>query len=348
MQQFSFGAIVGFMIALFVGFANTVPSATAQFVREHEGESTVRGFHGSNPLSSGVKRSYQSDSEAKAEFDRILAAVGLAYIADRIELRASAETNNAAAGIDKKGGRFIFYNATFMQKLREKTADQWSLLSILAHELGHHVAFHTELTGNDHKYELEADYFSGFVLRRLGGTLVQSHGAIEAISPKEATKSHPGLAQRLQVITLGWTDGGSAGAPRGLNAPIGVQKNGADPKSAPPPSPSSTATERPRVASLAADPALYNNLQDALGVPLRRSRRDTAGKARFSKSLDTMIADLEQMRTLVRTNDQDLPLSVTKQSVVRAVSAMVAADRVDEALAILKETRRNLLAGREN
>lgn len=191
------------------------PARLAQLVIDHEGDTSVRGFHGSGSPSR-VRRSFQSDSEARAELDRILKAVGLNWIGDRIALRASAETANAEAGIGNKGDRYIFYNATFMQKLKERTAEQWALVSVLAHELGHHVAFHTELDGNDHKFELEADYFSGFVLRRLGATLDQSHAAMRAISPKEATKTHPGLDQRLQVITIGWTDGGGQGAPRGL------------------------------------------------------------------------------------------------------------------------------------
>lgn len=200
------------LLALFV--AHDRP-AMAQLVIEHSGELAVRGFHRGEAPTTGIRRSFQSDTEARGELDRILTAMGLPWIGDRLVLRASADTPNAEAGI-AKGERFIFYNATFMQKLKAKTAEQWTLVSILAHELGHHLAWHTEMTGNDHKYELEADYFSGFVLRRLGATLDQSHAAMRAISPKVATPTHPALDDRLQVITVGWTDGGSAGAPRGL------------------------------------------------------------------------------------------------------------------------------------
>ena len=45
---------------------------------------------------------------------------------------------------------------------------------------------------------------------------VEIVAAMTAISPKEATLTHPALAQRLQVITVGWTDGGGQGAPKGL------------------------------------------------------------------------------------------------------------------------------------
>lgn len=189
--------------------------ASAQMVRDHDQEGGVRGFHGSD-ATSHITRSFASDTEAHAEFSRILSAVGLASITDRITLRASAETANAEAAIGKSGEKFIFYNADFMQRVKQKTAEHWSLVSILAHETGHHLAFHTEVAGRYHEFELEADYFSGFVLRRLGASLDQSQTAMRAISPVAPTETHPGLQQRLQAITIGWTDGGSTGAPRGL------------------------------------------------------------------------------------------------------------------------------------
>jgi hypothetical protein len=187
-------------------------TASAQLVRDHADAGEVRGFHG--PGSSGrVTRSFQSDAEARAEFGRILSAVGLSWITDRVTLRASAETDNAEAGIAKNGERFIFYNAAFMQKVKQKTADHWSLVSMLAHEVGHHLAFHTEIEGRWHEFELEADYFSGFVLRRLGATLDQTHAAMRAIAPKQASQTHPGLDQRLQAIAIGWTEAAALAVP---------------------------------------------------------------------------------------------------------------------------------------
>jgi putative tricarboxylic transport membrane protein len=203
-------------VALGIVMLAGVPSAPAQFIRDHEAEGGVRGFHGARSAGK-ITRSFQSDAEADAEFKRILSAVGLGYVADRITLRATAQTPNAEAFIDDKTGeRFIFYNASFMQEVKQRGADDWSPISILAHEVGHHLAFHTTITGNNHKFELEADYFSGFVLRRLGATLGQAQGAMRAISPKAPGPTHPGLDDRLQVITIGWKDGGASGAPPGL------------------------------------------------------------------------------------------------------------------------------------
>ena len=191
-----------------------VPPVVAQMVRDHDRDGGLRGFHG--PGSGGrIKRSFQSDAQARAELDRILSAIGLSWMTDRINLRSSAEALNAEAYIGDNDERLILYNATFMQKLKEKTADDWSLVAILAHEVGHHLAWHTKIDGNDHLFELEADRFSGFIMRRLGATLDQAHAAMRAIAPKVASTSHPGLDQRLEAITLGWRDGGTQGPPQG-------------------------------------------------------------------------------------------------------------------------------------
>jgi hypothetical protein len=200
---------------LIVAILCGVPPAVAQFMWDHEKEGGLRGFHGPRSIG-GIKRSFQSDPEARTEFHRIVAAIGLSWLTDRIILRASGDTPNAEAGIGKKGERFVFYNADFMQRVKLKTAEHWSLVSILAHEIGHHLALHLEIDGRYHEFELEADHFSGFVLRRLGATLDQAQAAMRMVSPKEPGPIHPGLADRLQAITLGWTGGGMAGPPPGL------------------------------------------------------------------------------------------------------------------------------------
>jgi hypothetical protein len=84
-----------------------MPPATAQFMRDHEAEGGVRGFHGPRNVGK-ITRSFQSDTEARAELERILSAVGLGYVTDRITLRATAQAPNVEAGIGKPGERFIF------------------------------------------------------------------------------------------------------------------------------------------------------------------------------------------------------------------------------------------------
>ena len=48
------------------------------------------------------------------------------------------------------------------------------MVAILAHEVDHHMRFHTVTPGRDHEFELEADYQAGFILRPMGATLEQT------------------------------------------------------------------------------------------------------------------------------------------------------------------------------
>ena len=193
-------AIILFLLLL-------LPSdAPAQLMRDHEAQG-LRSFHGP---ASRIRRSFQSDTEARTVFKHILAVAGLAGMEDRMSIRASAETDNAEAFIERtpdKEERLIFYNAVFMQEIAKKTKDYWSMIAIVAHEVGHHIRLHTMIPGRDHEFELEADYQAGFILRRMGATLEQAQAAFRTIGPEAATVSHPGRAQRVQAATLGWTDG---------------------------------------------------------------------------------------------------------------------------------------------
>ena len=44
--------------------------------------------------------------------------------------------------ISLKGIRYIFYNREFMSEINSNT-NYWSNMSILAHEIGHHINGHT-------------------------------------------------------------------------------------------------------------------------------------------------------------------------------------------------------------
>lgn len=169
---------------------------------------SLRSFHGPTVQ---IRRSFRSDSEANSVLRSVLEAAGLAGMEDRIHLRASAETKNAVATIEGNQ-RVVFYNADFMQRVREQTGEYWSLVAILAHEIGHHVRFHTIIPGRDHEFELEADYQAGFILRRMGATREQALAAFRQF-PEAETPSHPGRAQRIQQVTLGWIKGGDGGTP---------------------------------------------------------------------------------------------------------------------------------------
>jgi formylglycine-generating enzyme required for sulfatase activity len=203
-------AIVSFLLALSGPWASSAQARDVDygaFQIDHD-VTGMRGFHGSP---SPIRRSFRSDREAQAILKRVLDAAGLAGLDDRIVLRSSAETTNAEAFIEHNRP-LIFYNVEFMQRLRAQTNDYWSMVAILAHEVGHHVRFHTAIDGRNHEFELEADYQAGFILRRMGATQEQAVSAYKTF-PEQETPTHPGRAQRIQSVLLGWIEGGDASRP---------------------------------------------------------------------------------------------------------------------------------------
>jgi hypothetical protein len=225
-----------FWSALVLGLACSaiaVP-ASAQFIIDHESSGKrLRGLHG--PASPAIRRSFESDREAAAVFREILAATGIPGVADRIQVRASAETANAEAQIGEDGQRYIFYNSTFMRELGARTRQFWSQVFVIAHEVGHHIAGHLDFAGQNHRVELEADRYAGFILGRMGATHDEAIAAIGAIGTGAGSSTHPPRDQRVQIVSLGWNDGATGpGQQRSIAAPP-----------VPPPSPPSVAATPP-------------------------------------------------------------------------------------------------------
>jgi len=180
--------------------------ADAQFIIDHETSGKqLRGLHG--PLAPRIKRSFEADREAVSTFREILSATGIPGAADRIQVRASAETANAEAQVGEDGQRYIFYNSTFMRELGAKTQQYWALVFVIAHEVGHHIAGHLDFAGQNHRVELEADRYAGFILGRMGANHDEALTAVGAIGSGAATSTHPPRDQRVQIVSLGWNDG---------------------------------------------------------------------------------------------------------------------------------------------
>lgn len=120
------------------------------------------------------------------------------------------EVNNAAAvilqGADGTPVRVIAYNPKFMDYMNEATKNNsWAAISILAHEVGHHLCGHTIVPGGSQPpTELEADKFSGFVLYKMGSPLTDAEIAMQTLSPEEDGPTHPGKSKRLVAIEEGW------------------------------------------------------------------------------------------------------------------------------------------------
>lgn len=101
--------------------------------------------------------------------------------------------------------RYIVYNPSFVTKLNNLTKNKWSVITLLAHEIGHHAKGHTSSRGGSNpSVELEADEFAGSVMYKLGATLQEAQNVMYLIAKKEDSKTHPSRSSRLSAIEKGW------------------------------------------------------------------------------------------------------------------------------------------------
>jgi len=119
-------------------------------------------------------------------------------------IREENGINNAYATIISNK-RYIIYDNDFLENLDRYAGTQWASISVLAHEMGHHYRNHVvDRGGSSPPKEIEADYFSGYVMAKLGATLTEAKGAMETIASPRASASHPAKADRLNSIAKGW------------------------------------------------------------------------------------------------------------------------------------------------
>ena len=101
----------------------------------------------------------------------------------------------------------IAYNPKFISSIIDSSRTDWSAVSILAHEIAHHLLGHTldpsQLHPGD---ELACDRYSGFILYSMGAGLDQSLAAIEVAGDPHGTPDHPPKHARKEAIRQGWQD----------------------------------------------------------------------------------------------------------------------------------------------
>jgi len=145
---------------------------------------------------------FASDTEADDAMQRIMRYTGLPA---NFTIKAANVPN--AAAILHEDQRYILYNQYFMLRIKDQTKTDWAALSILAHEIGHHLSGHTlDDQGSRPDKELEADRFSGYVLYKMGATLDQARIAMKTLAAEKGTSTHPPRSARLAAVTNGWME----------------------------------------------------------------------------------------------------------------------------------------------
>lgn len=171
-----------------------------------------------------------------------------------------APVPNAAAVIlldeKKVPQRVIAFNKDFMRIVRGATrGNAWAPVSIMAHEIGHHLSGHTITPGGSQPpTELEADKFSGFVLYKMGAPLDDAQTAMATLVAEGPDgKTHPGRGKRLEAIKEGWTQA--------------CRQSGSSDCSGLSQAASTVAMQAPAVTAPAAEPAVREPVRVATAAP---------------------------------------------------------------------------------
>lgn len=144
-----------------------------------------------------------SEQTAKAAVYRIVRYSGLQ---PDFVVRENGGIPTAIAFI-KGHKRYIEYNPAVIAGIMDSARTDWSAVSILAHEIAHHLLGHTLEPGKRHPGdELACDLYSGFILNAMGATLEESLSAMRVAGHKLDTLRHPSKEARLEAIRQGWTD----------------------------------------------------------------------------------------------------------------------------------------------
>ncbi|AVO49997.1 hypothetical protein C6568_12590 [Melaminivora suipulveris] len=253
--------------------ANSAPPARARLAAEPAATLQACSYDGS-PVSFSPPDLSKGGSSGREVVAEIMKYTGLPANFVVVE----GQVPNAAAIImldDRKvPRRVIAYNSSFMgEVIRATRANNWAPVSIMAHEIGHHLSGHTIVPGGSQPpIELESDKFSGFVLYKMGAPLKDAQNAIATLVPEQDGATHPGRRKRLSAIADGWTQacelqGGGAQCQGGKPVKVAVAAPAPAPAAAPQrpvktaqaPAPAPAPTAAPS-AALGAAPAQADTL----------------------------------------------------------------------------------------
>ena len=166
---------------------------------------------------------FRSLGAAEDAAERIMEASGLRadfeIVVDPGSRNASAEIRPCPDQRVCREYRVIVYDPRLLQDIERRT-DAWGPISVMAHEVAHHLLGHSFGRGSNPPNELDADFFSGFILRRLGASLESALGAMRLNRSVRGSSSHPPRRARLLAIERGWREaaarGGAGGAGEAL------------------------------------------------------------------------------------------------------------------------------------
>ncbi len=135
---------------------------------------------------------------------------------NRFIIQSCNEINNCQAIVRKDGKAYLFYNPNFLTKaialnFTMGTApidiikQDWRVLGVLSHELGHLINNHLTNTSkpNQLDLELEADEYAGYMMYLMGATLKQTQSCMLKLSETGSSTS-PARKERVRALEKGF------------------------------------------------------------------------------------------------------------------------------------------------
>jgi hypothetical protein len=159
---------------------------------------------------------FTTDADAKAVVDLLLSQFDLKSNYDVFVTDDSSAVPNAQAFYDPDRKRHqIVFNRKFVDLIRDRAGGTpWALYGIAAHEIAHLMALHYERKLDYYTQELEADYFAGFALGKMGvPSYDEAVSFIRALPSPFGNITHPPRARRLAAMGAGWAAAVGAEAP---------------------------------------------------------------------------------------------------------------------------------------
>ncbi|MCY7352307.1 MAG: hypothetical protein LH606_16855 [Cytophagaceae bacterium] len=179
-------------------------SVLAQSTQSTEPETFSCSYFGSKTYRSPCdNNAFLSNRHAEEVVDRILRPVGLSRNFSVVECPSVENCYALVRG----GRRFIVYDNSFMKLVEDRTQNSWAAISIMAHEIAHHLEGHTvDGMGSRPEKELIADRWSGWALHQMGATLDEAQLAMRTLQSEMGDYTHPARSLRLAAIEKGWRE----------------------------------------------------------------------------------------------------------------------------------------------
>jgi hypothetical protein len=163
-----------------------------------------------------LRTNFASTYEAKGYINNMLDKISWQ---ENFQVREQNGINNAYATIIRNE-RYIVYDNKFLENIDRYAGTKLASISVLAHEMGHHYYNHVvNGSGSSLDKELEADFFSGYIMAKMGATLEEAEAAMSTIASPYASSTHPGKADRLNAIARGWNSSGISQEPPQVKIP---------------------------------------------------------------------------------------------------------------------------------